>query len=155
MENQQTKELTLTRVFDAPRELVFNAWTDPEIVSQWWGPHYFTNPVCELDVRPGGAIMITMRDPDEVDYPMKGIYHEVIPPERLVFTSTAFEEAGIGPQLEVLNTITFEDLGGKTRLTLHAVVVKAGPAAEGPLSGMEAGWSQSLEKLAGILGESG
>jgi len=73
MTNEE-QELVLTRVFDAPRELVFKAWTDPKHVAQWWGPHGFTNPVCELDLRPGGAILIHMRGPDGVVYPMTGTY---------------------------------------------------------------------------------
>jgi uncharacterized protein YndB with AHSA1/START domain len=152
MEKQTTQELTLTRLFDAPRELVFKAWTDSKLVAQWWGPDGFTNPVCELDARPGGAIRITMRGPDGVDYPMAGVFHEIVPPKRLVFTSHAFEDAQGHAQLEVLNTVIFEEQEGKTQLTLHAVVVKATPAVAGPLSGMEAGWRQSLEKLAGRLG---
>ncbi len=75
----------ITRTFDSPRELVFKAWTDPKHVTQWWGPHGFTNPVCELDVRPGGAIRIHMRGPDGTVYPMTGTFHEVVEPERLVF----------------------------------------------------------------------
>ncbi len=153
MENQKIKELTLTRIFDAPRELVFKAWTDAELMARWFGPHWFSIPVCELDVRPGGALRIHMRGPDGVDYPMTGVFHEVVPPERLVFTSTAVEDAQGDFQLEVLNTVTLADLGGKTELTYHAVVVKATPAAEGALSGMEAGWSQSLEKLAEALAQ--
>ena len=87
-------ELVLTRVFDAPRELVFKAWTDAKRVAQWWGPHQFTNPVCELDARPGGAIRIHMRGPDGTVYPMTGVYQEVVEPERIVFTSAALDAAG-------------------------------------------------------------
>jgi uncharacterized protein YndB with AHSA1/START domain/DNA-binding transcriptional ArsR family regulator len=153
MENQKTKELTLTRVFNAPREIVFKAWTDPRLVAQWWCPYGFTNPVCELDVRTEGTILIHMRGPDGVEYPMQGIYHEVVPPERLVFTTRAVEDARGEFQLEVFNTVTFTELGDKTQLTLHAVVVRATSAAEGALAGMEAGWSQSLDKLAGVLSQ--
>jgi len=71
MPNEE-QQLVLTRVFDAPRELVFKVWTDPKHVARWWGPHRFTNPVCELDLRPGGAILIHMRGPDGVVYPMTG-----------------------------------------------------------------------------------
>jgi uncharacterized protein YndB with AHSA1/START domain len=141
------RELTLTRVFAAPRELVFRAWTDPGHVARWWGPMGFTNPVCDWDARPGGAIRVHMRGPDGVVYPMAGVFHEVVPPERLVFTSTAMEDAEGNPQLEVLNTVTFAEQDGKTTLTVHAVVVKAGPAAAGALGGMEEGWNQSLDKL--------
>jgi uncharacterized protein YndB with AHSA1/START domain/DNA-binding transcriptional ArsR family regulator len=152
MQQPITQELTLTRVFDAPRELVFKAWTDPRLVAEWWGPHGFTNPVVEMDLRPGGAIYILMRWPDGRDNPMKGTFEEIVPPERLVFTSTALEdEAGI-PQLEVRNSVTFAEQGQQTRLTMHAVVVRgSAQAAMEALAGMEAGWSQSFEKLTAFL----
>src|SRR3982074_2584510 len=82
-------EIVLTRVFDAPRELVFQAWIEPKRMAEWWGAHRFTNPAWELDVSPGGAIRIDMRGPDGVVYPMKGVFHEIVEPERLVFTSSA------------------------------------------------------------------
>jgi len=88
------RELFITRTFDAPRRLVFQAWTDPKQLAQWWGPHGFTNPICELDVRPGGAIRIHMRGPDGAVYPMTGVYREIVAPERLVFTSAALDEKG-------------------------------------------------------------
>ena len=108
-------KLVLTRVFDAPRALVFKAWTDPRHVARWWGPKGFTNPVCELDARPGGAIKILMRGPDGSEYPMTGQFRDVVPPERLVFVSQAIEdETGI-PRLQVETTVTFAERGGKTR----------------------------------------
>src|SRR5579862_8822249 len=87
------RELVITRVFDSPRDAVFQAWTEPERLRRWWGPKGFTNPVCEVDVRPGGAIRIHMRAPADApapargDHPMTGVFHEVVVPERLVFTS--------------------------------------------------------------------
>jgi uncharacterized protein YndB with AHSA1/START domain len=144
-------ELVMTRILEAPREMVFKAWTDPKQLAQWWGPSYFTNPVCEVDVRPGGAILIHMRAPDGVVYPMKGTFHEVVEPERLVFTSSAIEDDEGNPQLEDVITATFEDENGKTKLTVHAVVTKATPEAMGALAGMEEGWSQSLDRLAEFL----
>src|SRR5215208_1788707 len=86
------RTIVITRVFDAPRALVFKAWTDPRHVARWWGPKDFTNPVCEMDVRPGGAITIHMRGPDGVMYPSKGVFHEIVEPERLVFSNTAMED---------------------------------------------------------------
>jgi uncharacterized protein YndB with AHSA1/START domain len=151
METQKTKELTLTRVFDAPRELVFKAWTNPELMARWFGPHIFTIPVCQLDVRPGGAILIHMRGPDGVDYPLTGIFHEIVQPERIVFSSSAVMDESGKPQLETLSTVTFAEENGKTKMTLHVLVVKASPLAEGPLSGMAEGWTQSLEKLTDML----
>jgi uncharacterized protein YndB with AHSA1/START domain len=144
----ERQELVLERVFDAPRELVFKAWTDPKHVAQWWSPKGFTNPVCELDPRPGGAILIHMRAPDGVIYPMHGVFHEVTPPERLVMTTTAVEDESGNPGLEMLNTVTFAEHNGKTKLTLRATVVRSTPAAAGALGGMREGWSQSLDRLA-------
>jgi uncharacterized protein YndB with AHSA1/START domain len=143
--------VVITRILDAPRDLVFKAWTDPKHLARWWGPKWFTNPVCEVDVRPGGAIRIDMRAPDGVVYPMKGVFHEVVEPERLVFTSSALEDEDGNPRLENLNTVTFAEHEGKTKLTVRAVVVKAEPGSEGALAGMEEGWSQSLDSLTELL----
>jgi len=143
-------ELVLTSVFDAPRELVFKAWTDPKRVAQWWGPHRFTNPVCELDPRPGGAIRIHMRGPDGTVYPMTGVYQEVVEPERIVFTSAALDAAG-KPMFELLTTVTFGEQGGKTKQILRARVIKSTAQAAPYLAGMEAGWTQSLERLTAYL----
>jgi uncharacterized protein YndB with AHSA1/START domain len=146
----EAQELVLTRVVDAPRELVFKAWTDPQRVAQWWGPRCFTNPVCELDVRPGGAIRIHMRGPDGTVYPMTGVYQEVVEPERIVFTSAALDAEG-NPLFEVLTAVTFVEQDGKTKQTLHARVIKRTAEAAPYLKGMEAGWTQSLERLAESL----
>ena len=148
------RDLVITRIFDAPRELVFKAWTDPKHVAQWWGPKGFTNPVCELDVRPGGAIRIDMRGPDGVVYPMKGVFHEIVEPERLVVTTSALEDEEGNPALEVLNTVTFTEHNGKTKVTMQAVVVKSAPEAAAALKGMEEGWRQSLDRLAEHLAKS-
>jgi uncharacterized protein YndB with AHSA1/START domain len=145
------RELVITRIFDAPRELVFKAWTDQEQVARWWSPKHFTNPFCEVDARPGGAILIHMRAPDGAEFPMNGRFLEIVEPERLVFTSSALEEEEGNPLLEVLTTVTFADQGGKTKLTMHALVTKAAPGSEGALAGMEEGWNQSLDKLEEFL----
>ena len=144
------KELVLKRVFNAPRERVWKAWTDPRRLAQWWGPAGFTNPVCEADVRPGGAIRIDMRGPDGAVYPMTGVYREVVAPERLVFTASALDEKG-RPLFEVLNTVTFAKQGGKTLLTVRAQVVNKTAGADAYLEGMEEGWSQSLVRLEALL----
>ncbi len=145
------QELTLKRTFDAPRELVFNAWTDPKLLANWWGPSLFTTPVCELDVRPGGKLRIVMHGPAgtlfDVDLPTTGTFKEVDKPNRLVFTAEALPDEHGQPQLVTLDTVTFAEEGGKTEMTLHVVVLKSTPAAAGALAGMEAGWSQSLDKL--------
>jgi len=146
-------ELTITRVFDAPREMVFRAWTDPKQLQRWWGPKDFTNPVCEVDVRQGGAIRIHMRAPDGKVYPMIGRYVEVVEPERLVFLSSALDASG-DPLFEILNVVTFAEEGdGKTKLTLHAKVSGAKPEATPHLAGMEIGWNMSLDRLADRLAD--
>jgi len=153
--NPAARELHLTRVFDAPRALVWKAWTDSNMVARWWGPRMFDTPVCDLDVRPGGSIRIHMRGPDGAIYPMTGLFHEVVEPERLVFTAYAFFAPDTEPILETRNTIIFEEAAGKTKLTVEVVVVKATPEAEGPLAGMEQGWSEQLDRLAEtVAGES-
>jgi uncharacterized protein YndB with AHSA1/START domain len=143
-----SQELVITRIIDAPRDVVFKAWLDEKQLAQWWGPKDFTNPVCRLDVRPGGNIQIDMRAPDGTVYPMGGTFKEIMEPLRLVFISTAMVDEAGSPQLENLNTITFEEHNGKTKLTLHVRVLKATAAAKQALDGMEQGWSQSLDRLA-------
>jgi uncharacterized protein YndB with AHSA1/START domain len=145
------RELTITRVFDAPRAMVFEAWTDAKHLAQWWGPKGFTNPVCEMDARIGGKLRMHMRAPDGTIYPMKGEIRELVAPERLVFTSIAVDAAG-RHLLEGLTTVTFADEGGKTRLTLHAKAVAVVEEAVAYLQGMEAGWTQSIDKLQLLVG---
>jgi uncharacterized protein YndB with AHSA1/START domain len=144
------REVTLTRTFDATRRMVFKLWTEPEHMAQWWGPKGFTNPVCELDARPGGAIRIHMRAPDGTVYPMSGTFREVVEPERLVFSAIAEDLEG-NPLLEALTTVTFAEHGGKTTVTVHAKAVGIAPLAPQMLDGMQAGWIQSLERLAALL----
>jgi uncharacterized protein YndB with AHSA1/START domain len=141
------REVVITRVFDAPRELVFRAWTDSKIMKQWYGPKVFTNTVCELDVRVGGSWRIVMRGPDGVEYPGRGVYREIVKPERLVFTSEATDKDG-KVILAGLATVTFAEEGGKTKLTLRVRATAMVDYAVAFLGGMEAGWSQSLDGLA-------
>lgn len=140
------RELTLTRVFDAPRELVFKAWTDRDRLQRWWGPKGFTNPVCRIDVRRGGAIEIHMRGPDGNVYPMTGAFREVVEPERLVFTSSAPNRED-KPMFEMLNTVTFTERGGKTELTLEVRALMVTGDAAYPLQGMTQGWTETLDRL--------
>ncbi|MGA2094753.1 MAG: SRPBCC domain-containing protein [Candidatus Acidiferrum sp.] len=153
--SEAPQELFLTRILGAPRALVFKAWTDQKQVAQWWGPRGFSNPVCEWDARPGGAIRIHMRGPDGTVYPMGGVFKEVVEPERLVFISTALADEKSQPLFEIFNTITFEDFHGITKLRLHARLLtaefKMTPQAAAALSGMEQGWSESLYRLADHL----
>ena len=144
------RELVLTRIFDAPRVLVWRAWTDPKHLAQWWGTQGFTNPVCEIDPRPGGALRIVMRAPDGVEYPMIGVFREISPPARLVFTNIAVDQAG-KPILDGLTTVLFAEQGGKTKLTLQTRAAALVDYAAAYLAGMEAGWNQSLDRLADRL----
>ena len=106
-----------TRVLDAPRTRVFQLWTDPKHIGQWWGPRGFTTTTHAMDVRPGGVWRFVMHGPDGRDYQNRIVFEEVVRPERIVYRHTG--EENIEP-VQFRTTVTFEDLGGKTRLTLHA-----------------------------------
>ena len=144
------REVVITRIYDAPRDLVWQAWTDVKHMARWWGPKGFTNPVCEMDVRIGGAWHIVMRAPDVTDYPCGGVYREIVERERLIFTNIATDKAG-KPILDGLTTVTFADDGGKTKLVLHTRATALVDYAAAYLEGMEAGWSQSLDRLADLV----
>ncbi len=144
------KELTITRVFDAPRPLVFQAWTDARHLAQWWGPQGFTNPVCEIEARVGGAIRIHMRGPDGMVHKMMGEVREIVPPERLVFTNIAVDESGHSI-IEGLTTVTFTEEAGKTRLVLHTRAAATVEYAVAHIKGMEAGWTQSIDRLQALV----
>ena len=139
-------KLTLTRVFDAPRALVFKVWTDPYHVAQWWGPHGFAIPVSKVDARVGGIFEVHMQGNDGTILPSVGTFHEVVPPERIVFNSD-LEDCKGNKLLEVINTITLEEENGKTRMTLHIKVIRAVPEVADKLGSMEQGWTESLERL--------
>jgi uncharacterized protein YndB with AHSA1/START domain len=144
------RELVITRVFDAPRKLVFKAWTEPERLKRWWGPNGFTNAVCEIDPRPGGTVRIHMRGPDGTVYPNQGVVQEIVPPERLVLAMGVADAQG-NIILEGVSIVTFTEQAGKTTLTLRARITKATAEAAPHLSGMEHGWNQSLDHLAAEL----
>jgi uncharacterized protein YndB with AHSA1/START domain len=145
------RELVITRIFDAPPHVVFKMWTDSTHLARWWGPSGFTNPVCEVDARPGGAIRIVMRSPDGVEHGMKGVFREVVEPERLAFTNVAVDQAG-NHLLEGFTTVTFAEHKGKTKLTLETSAAGLVPEAVQMLKGMEEGWSQSLDRLEALAG---
>jgi len=145
-----SREIVITRVFDAPRELVWQAWTDARHLARWWGPHQFTNPVCEVDLRPGGAIRIVMRGPEGVDYPMGGNFREIVTPERLVMVTAALNDKG-RPMFEFLHRISFEEQGARTKLTIRSQVISQTGEADHYIGGYEAGMTQSLERLASLL----
>ncbi len=139
--------VAFTRHLAAPRETVFSLWTDPKHLSQWWGPAGFTNPVCEFEARVGGRIHIDMQAPDGTVYPMDGVVEEILPPERLVLRCTCCaDDSGI-PGIESITTVTFKSEPGGTRLVVEARVTKAEGFARDALSGMEQGWSESLDRL--------
>ena len=146
--------VTLTRMLAAPRRLVWQAWTEPKMMAQWFGPRGFTSSVPELDLRVGGALRIIMHGPDGNDYPMKGVFREVVAPERLVFTNIAIDNDG-KHLLEGETTVTFAEKDGKTTLTLKTYAVGLVPIAPKMLAGMEAGWTQSVDKLAELVARGG
>src|ERR1700744_115540 len=112
------REVTITRLVDATRSLVFKAWTNPGMLAQWWGPKGFTAPVCDFDARRGGQFRIHMRAPDGAIYPMRGEIREFIPTEKISFTNIAVDAAD-KPIIEGFTDVTFADEGGKTRLTVR------------------------------------
>ena len=151
---ESKRELTLERTFDAPRDLVWKAWTDPEIVAQWWGPNGFTNPICEIEPKVGGKINIVMEDTAGLiakgsRYPMTGTFTEIDEPNKMVYTSEAI--LNDKPMMKNLVTVSFDEEDGKTKMTVHLVVTEATPEAEMPLRGMEMGWNQQLDKLGEFL----
>jgi len=145
------QELTLTRVFDAPRALVYQMWTDPKHLAEWFGPREFTNSKVEVDARKGGHIRLVMNSPWGTQHPMDGTFREVVKNEKLVFSNNAVDEAG-GILIQAITTVTFEDAGnGKTKMTLHTDAYGMVDVSAKMLEGMEAGWSQSFEKLADAI----
>ncbi len=148
---QSDREIVITRVFNAPRELVFKAWTDPKHVAQWWGPKGFTTKVIELDLRPGGKSRYVMIGPDGTEYPVKGVFREIVPLERIV-TSDEFDEGFekvVNADLPkgIVMTALFEDLDGKTKLTLRIVHESAEERRKHEEMGVIAGWNSSFDCL--------
>jgi uncharacterized protein YndB with AHSA1/START domain len=131
--------------------MVFRAWTDPEQVAQWWGPHGFTTIVQELDARPGGTLRVILRGPDGTDYPMVATFREVASPERLVFFSQVCPVGNGKYDLETLTTVEFTEEQGHTRMHFRVQVLTAGPSATFALAGMEIGWNQTLDRLAALV----
>jgi uncharacterized protein YndB with AHSA1/START domain len=143
------RELVITRVFDAPRELVFETWTDPKHVGHWWGPNGFTVTIYEMDVRPGGVWHFVMHGPDGVDYENKIIYTEIVKPERLVYIHGSGEEGEPG-QFQV--TVTFTEQGNKTQLTMQMLFASAADRDKVVEEfGAIEGANQTLDRLADHL----
>jgi uncharacterized protein YndB with AHSA1/START domain len=142
------KEVTVaaTRLYDAPRERVFDCWTRAEHLAHWFGPQGFSIHSCEADPRAGGVFRLCMRSPDGKDYWVRGSYREIAAPERLVIHCTADDELGVRRLDEVI-TVSLAAEGRRTKLTLRATASGEGPEAASMLKGMEQGWSETLERL--------
>jgi len=140
------RELRLTRIIDAPRERVFSAWT--QHLPEWWGPHGMTTPVCEMDLRPGGVFRTVMRAPDGTEYRTRGIFAEVVPNERIVFTD-AFDAGWIPhPAAFFTAIVTFEALpGGRSRYTARALHWTTENCERHEKMGFHQGWGESLDRL--------
>ena len=157
----EERVLVIERTFDAPRELVWKAWTDPAMAMRWWGPKGFTAPAVEIDFRVGGKCLFAMQSPDFNDgQPIwsAGVYREIVPFERIVVTDNFADEKGnVVPashygmtgdfSQEMLVTVTFEEIDGKTKMTLRHEGLPAGEQLEGAGTG----WSESFDKLAESL----
>jgi uncharacterized protein YndB with AHSA1/START domain len=154
------RELVITRVIDAPRTLVFKAWTEPEHLVRWWGPKGFTTPYCQMDVRPGGRFHHCMRSPEGREFWGRGVYREIVPPERIVFATSFADAAGnaVGPErygmnpdwpFETLITVTFAEHHGKTKLTVRQSVSVALAQSIGAVQG----WNETLDRLVAELAQ--
>jgi uncharacterized protein YndB with AHSA1/START domain len=146
-----TREFTITRVFEAPRRLVFRAWTDPRQIAQWFGPAGVTTPLStvSVDVRPGGVWQLRMvDDADGTEYPVTFTCREVIEPERIVLSTRVPTEPGAVTE-EALLTVTFAELGNRTEMTFHV----SGLVVSEENGGLESGWSSSFQRLAEHLNQ--
>jgi uncharacterized protein YndB with AHSA1/START domain len=137
------KELTITRIFDAPRDLVFQAWTVPEQFANWMGPKGFTASGVEMDLTEGGAWRATISNDEGAEHTSIGVYCEIAAPERLVFTFSWVSS----PEEQTLVTVDFADLGDKTEMTFHQAEFLSGESRDGHHSG----WSETFEDLAAHL----
>jgi uncharacterized protein YndB with AHSA1/START domain len=150
------KEITIVREYDAPREKVWQAWTTAEQLKQWWAPRGFTSPTVEIDPKVGGELYIVMQAGDNMGpmsgmkAPMKGVFSEVVPNEKLVFSNMAVDESG-KVLLSGETSVTFEDVGSKTKMTVRTGAEGDGPNVEMMLGGMEQGWNEQSDKLGEFL----
>ena len=141
------RTIVIEHTFDAPRALVFKAYTDRDSIPRWWGPRRLTTTVDQMDVRPGGAWRFVSRGADGAEFAFRGVYREIVPPERLVWT---FEFEG-APGHVSLETVTFEEQGGKTKVTNTALYQTAGDRDAMLKSGMEGGVKETMERLDELL----
>ena len=139
------REIVFTRMFDHPRDLLFEAWTKPEHLRQWWGCEGSYLTLCEVDLKTGGAWRLVMRMKDGSEHPFRGTYREIVPNARLVYTE-CYEMPSIGnPQW--LTTVTFDEVDGRTKLT-HSILHASKEVRDGHLqAGMEAGTIETLRRL--------
>jgi uncharacterized protein YndB with AHSA1/START domain len=140
------RELTITRVFNAPRSLVFNVWTQPEHFSRWLGPKDFTTIACHMNVQVGGMYRACIRSPEGNDHWMQGVYREVIEPERLVFTF-AWEDENSQPKHETLVTVIFTEQNNQTLMSFHQAIFESTESRNSHRSG----WSECFDRLATYL----
>ena len=161
--NSSGEEFVITRVFDAPRSLMWRVWTECDHLKHWWGPKGFQVRVCKNDLRTGGLLHYCLQSPEGLEIWGKFAYREVVPPERLVFINSFSDESGATARhplnqawpLEILSTITFDEKDGGTAVTVHWVPFEATEEerrtfAEGRAS-MQQGWGGTMEQLAGYL----
>ena len=143
-------DLTLTRVIEAPRALVWKAWTDPEHLKTWWAPAPYTTPECEMDVRPGGVFRTVMRSPDGTEHPGDGVFLEVVPYKRIVFTDALV--AGWRPVGNPFMTaiITLEERDGGTVYTAHVLHKDEADRARHEEMGFHQGWGKCVDQLAAL-----
>ena len=145
------RELIIRRLIDAPREKVYRAWTEPELMKQWFTARPWTSPVVETDVRPGGACLIVMRGPDGTEFPNRGVYLEVVPNARLVSTDayTHAWEPSAKPFMTLI--LTFEDAGGgKTHYTARVLHWSAADREAHEKMGFHTGWNITTDQLAAL-----
>lgn len=148
------RDLVLTRIINAPRAKIYQAWTDAELLKQWFAPKPWSTPVAQLDVRVGGANLIVMRSPDGTEFPSRGVYLEVVPNERLVFTDayTSAWEPSEKPFMTVV--LTFEDAGpGKTKYTARARHWTVADREAHEKMGFHTGWSQCADQLEAVINQ--
>ena len=139
------REIEMSRVFNAPRRLVFDAWTRPELFVRWFGPRGWTVPVCEMDVHPGGSYRYVLRGPDGTEMVMRGAYREVVPPERLVNTESfeGFSEVGWRPEDETVITTVLTERDGTT--TWRATILYPSREVRDAALGLSEAWTGAGE----------
>ena len=145
------RDLILTRVIDAPPEKVFRAWTEPDLLRQWFAPKPWTTPNVEIDVRAGGSSLFVMRNPDGNEFPNRGVYLEVVKNQRLVFTDAFTKAWEPSPKPFMTVILTFEDLSGKTRYTARVRHWTEADREAHEKMGFHVGWAMCAEQLSDVV----